>query len=41
VRRSLPNWACRLRRCNNWRRAYGGMDTDAAKELKELREQNA
>lgn len=25
----------------NWRRAYGGMDTDAAEELKELREQNA
>src|SRR3954468_19791619 len=25
----------------NWSRAYGGMDTDAAKELKELREQNA
>jgi len=25
----------------NWRRAYGGMDRDAAKELKELREQNA
>jgi putative transposase len=25
----------------NWRRAYGGMDTDAAQELKELREQNA
>ena len=25
----------------NWRRAYGGMDPDAAKELKELREQNA
>ena len=24
----------------NWRRAYGRMDTDAAKELKELREQN-
>ena len=24
----------------NWRRTYGGMDTDAAKELKELREQN-
>ena len=24
----------------NWRRAYGGMDTDAAKELKELREHN-
>ena len=22
----------------NWRRTYGGMDTDAAKELKELRE---
>jgi putative transposase len=26
---------------NNWRCSYGGMDTDAAKELKELREQNA
>ena len=25
----------------NWRRGYGGMDTDAAKELKELREQNS
>src|SRR6185312_14720209 len=25
----------------NWRRAYGGIDTDAAKELKELREQNS
>jgi putative transposase len=25
----------------NWRRTYGGMDPDAAKELKELREQNA
>lgn len=24
----------------NWRRQYGGVDTDAAKELKELREQN-
>jgi transposase-like protein len=24
----------------NWRRAYGGTDADAAKELKELREQN-
>ncbi len=24
----------------NWRRAYGGMDLDAAKEFKELREQN-
>jgi putative transposase len=24
----------------SWRRAYGGMDADAAKELKELREQN-
>jgi transposase-like protein len=24
----------------NWRRGYGGMDPDAAKELKELREQN-
>ena len=24
----------------NWRRTYGGMDTDAAKELKELRVQN-
>ncbi len=25
----------------NWRHQYGGMDTDAAKELKELREQNS
>jgi putative transposase len=25
----------------SWRQSYGGMDTDAAKELKELREQNA
>ncbi|XWO28942.1 transposase [Rhodococcus sp. BGS-1C] len=25
----------------NWRRQYGGMDTDAAKELKDLREQNS
>ncbi|WP_459546055.1 transposase [Nocardia sp. X0981] len=25
----------------NWRRRYGGMDTDAAKEFEELREQNA
>ncbi len=25
----------------DWRRQYGGVDTDAAKELKELREQNA
>lgn len=25
----------------NWRRTYGGMDTDAARELKELREQNS
>ncbi len=25
----------------NWRRQYGGVDADAAKELKELREQNA
>jgi putative transposase len=24
----------------NWRRAYGGMDADASKEFKELREQN-
>ena len=24
----------------NWRRTYGGMDVDAAKELRELREQN-
>jgi putative transposase len=30
-------WAATL---YNWRRQYGGMDTDAAKELKELREQN-
>ncbi|MGJ6122487.1 transposase [Mycolicibacterium sp. Y3] len=25
----------------HWRRTYGGMDTDAAKEFKDLREQNA
>lgn len=25
----------------NWRRRYGGMDADAAKELRDLREQNA
>jgi transposase-like protein len=25
----------------NWRRSYGGMDRDAAKEFKELREQNS
>ena len=25
----------------NWRRQYGGMDVDAAKELKELRDQNS
>ena len=25
----------------NWRRQYSGMDTDAVKELKELREQNS
>ncbi len=25
----------------NWRRQYGGMDADAAKELKELRDQNS
>ena len=25
----------------NWRRSFGGMDLDAAKELKELREQNS
>lgn len=25
----------------NWRRGYGGMDADATKELKELRERNA
>ncbi|WP_293358622.1 transposase [Mycolicibacterium sp.] len=25
----------------SWRRAYGGMDVNAAKELKELREQNS
>jgi hypothetical protein len=25
----------------NWRRSYGGMDPDAAKELKELLEQNS
>ncbi len=25
----------------NWRRSHGGMDVDAAKELKELRDQNS
>ena len=25
----------------NWRRAYGGMDLNAAKELKDLRDQNS
>jgi putative transposase len=25
----------------NWRRAYGGMDTDVAKDFKELHEENA
>jgi putative transposase len=25
----------------NWRRTYGGMDVEAARELKDLREQNA
>jgi putative transposase len=39
ARRSRLSCRCRRRLCN-WRRAYGGMDTDAAKELKELREQN-
>jgi putative transposase len=33
--------SCNRAHLYNWRRAYGGMDTDAAKELKELREQNA
>jgi putative transposase len=38
VRRSPPGVSAAT--LYNWRRAYGGMDTDAAKELKELREQN-
>ena len=25
----------------NWRRRYGGLDGDSAKELKDLREQNS
>ncbi|TDH43370.1 IS3 family transposase, partial [Mycobacterium eburneum] len=25
----------------NWRRSHGGMDLDAARELKDLRDQNA
>ncbi|MFZ2512278.1 MAG: transposase [Gordonia sp. (in: high G+C Gram-positive bacteria)] len=25
----------------NWRRSYGGMDLEAARELKDLRDQNA
>jgi hypothetical protein len=40
VRRSPPSWVCRRRRCTTGA-AFGGMDTDAAKELKEPREQNA
>ena len=36
----LPSWG-RPATLYNWRRAYGGMDTAAAKELKQLREQNA
>ena len=38
--RSRTSWRCRRPPWYNWRRTYGGMDTDAAKELKELREQN-
>jgi len=34
----LGVWAAML---YNWRRTYGGMDTDAAKEFKELRELSA
>ena len=41
VRRSPPSSGVSAATLYNWRRAYGGMDTDAAKELKELREQNA
>ena len=41
ARRSPPNCGVSPATLYNWRRAYGGMDTDAAKELKELREQNA
>jgi putative transposase len=37
VAAELGVWAATL---YNWRRGYGGMDTDAAKELKDLREQN-
>jgi putative transposase len=40
VRRSPPISEVSAATLYNWRRAYGGMDTDAAKELKELREQN-
>jgi hypothetical protein len=39
VRKSRPNSESAAT-LYNWRRAYGGMDTDAAKELKELPEQN-
>ena len=38
VRRSPPSWGGSPATLYNWRRTYGGMDTDAAKEL---REQNA
>jgi hypothetical protein len=33
VRRSPPNAVGRRRRLYNWQCTYGGMDTDAAKEL--------
>ena len=35
ARRSPPNCRCRLATLYNWRRTYGGMDSDAAKKLKE------
>ena len=40
ARRSPLSWRYRPATLYNWRRSYGGMDPDAAKELKELREQN-
>jgi hypothetical protein len=41
ARRSRPNLECRRRRCTTGAAPYGGMDIDAAGQLKELREQNS
>jgi hypothetical protein len=41
VRRSPLSWGSLRPRCITGGASTGGIDTDAAKELKELREQNA